>query len=160
MRVSIHAVGRMKAGPERELAQRYLDRFSKSAPALGLEFAGVTEIVESRSRDTALRKLEESAKLSENLGPGSVLILLDERGKNPSSTEFAALIARHRDDGARSMMFAIGGPDGHNPDLRSKAQHVIAFGSMSFPHQIMRILLAEQLYRAATILSGHPYHRE
>jgi 23S rRNA (pseudouridine1915-N3)-methyltransferase len=160
MRVLIHAVGRMKAGPERELAQRYFERFSKVAPSLGLDFVGVTEIVESRLRDTAHRKLEESAKLSETLGTGTVLILLDERGKSPSSVEFAALIAKHRDGGVRSMIFAIGGPDGHDPKLRSTAQHVIAFGAMSFPHQIMRILLAEQLYRAATILSGHPYHRE
>jgi 23S rRNA (pseudouridine1915-N3)-methyltransferase len=150
----------MKAGPERELAQRYFERFAKTAPALGLEFAGVTETVESRARDAAQRKLEESARLSETLGSGNILVLLDERGKNLSSAEFAALVAKHRDGGTRNMLFAIGGPDGHDPDLRSKAQHVIAFGAMSFPHQIMRILLAEQLYRAATILSGHPYHRE
>jgi 23S rRNA (pseudouridine1915-N3)-methyltransferase len=160
MRVLIHAVGRMKAGPERELAQRYLDRFSKSAPSLGLEFMGVTENVESRAKEAAQRKHEESLKLQETLQPGTVLVLLDERGKAPSSTDFAAIIAKHRDSGTRSMVFAIGGPDGHDHDLRAKAQHVIAFGAMSFPHQIMRILLAEQLYRAVTILSGHPYHRE
>lgn len=160
MRILIHAVGRMKAGPERELAQRYLDRLSRSAPALGLEIAGVTEIVESRSREALQRKQEEALRLLETLQVGTILVLLDERGKTPSSAEFAALIAKHRDAGARTMVFAIGGPDGHDPDLQAKAQHVIAFGAMSFPHQIMRILLAEQLYRAATILMGHPYHRE
>jgi 23S rRNA (pseudouridine1915-N3)-methyltransferase len=160
MRVLIHAVGRMKAGPERELAQRYLDRFSKSAPSLGLEFTGVTETIESRAKEAALRKHDEALKLHETLQPGTVLVLLDERGNAPSSAGFAAIISKHRDSGTRSMVFAIGGPDGHDPELRTKAQHVIAFGAMSFPHQIMRILLAEQLYRAVTILSGHPYHRE
>jgi 23S rRNA (pseudouridine1915-N3)-methyltransferase len=160
MRILIHAVGRMKAGPERELAQRYIDRLSKSAPALGLDFAGVTEIVESRSREALLRKQEEASKLLEAVQSGTLLVLLDERGKNLSSAEFAALIAKHRDAGARAVVFAIGGPDGHDPAILTQALHVIAFGAMSFPHQIMRILLAEQLYRAATILSGHPYHRE
>jgi 23S rRNA (pseudouridine1915-N3)-methyltransferase len=115
MRVSIYAVGRMKAGPERELAQRYFERFAKTAPVLGLEFAGVTEIVDSRARDAAQRKLEESARLSETLGSGNILVLLDERGKNLSSAEFAALVAKHRDGGTRNMLFAIGGPDGHDP---------------------------------------------
>jgi 23S rRNA (pseudouridine1915-N3)-methyltransferase len=160
MRIQLFAVGRMKSGPERELAARYFDRFAKVAPPLGLEFGGVAEAIESRARDAELRKREEAAKLLESLGAGSVLILLDERGKNLSSPGFAALIAKLRDSGARAVTLAIGGPDGHAEESRQKAQMVISFGAMTFPHQIMRILIAEQLYRAATILSGHPYHRE
>ena len=160
MRILVFAVGRMKSGPERELAERYFDRFAKVAPPLGLELGGVSEIPESRARDADLRKREEAAKLSESLSAGTVLILLDERGKSLSSQDFAAMIAKHRDGGARAMTFAIGGADGHAEDSRQKAQMVISFGAMTFPHQLMRILIAEQLYRAATILSGHPYHRE
>lgn len=160
MRIQLFAVGRMKSGPERELAERYFDRFAKVAPPLGLEFGGVTETAETRARDAEQRKREEAAKLSEALVPGTVLILLDERGRNQSSQDFAALIAKHRDSSSRSMTFAIGGADGHADESRRRAQTVISFGALTFPHQIMRILIAEQLYRAATILSGHPYHRE
>lgn len=160
MRIQIHAVGRMKFGPERELASRYLDRFAKSASQLGLEFGGVSEIAESRARDADQRKREETAKLHESLGPGAQLILLDERGKGLNSQEFADMIVRHRDGGARRLTFAIGGADGHAAESRDRADLVISFGAMTFPHQIMRILIAEQLYRAVTILSGHPYHRE
>lgn len=160
MRILVFAVGRMKSGPERELAERYFDRFANVAPPLGLEFGGVIEAAESRARDADQRKREESAKLSEALGAGNPLILLDERGKSLSSPDFAAMIARHRDGGARAMTLAIGGADGHAEESRQKAQMVISLGAMTFPHQLMRILIAEQLYRAATILSGHPYHRE
>jgi 23S rRNA (pseudouridine1915-N3)-methyltransferase len=160
MRIQLFAVGRMKSGPERELAERYLDRFAKVAPPLGLEFGGVLETPESRARAADQRKREEAAKLAESLGAGTFLILLDERGKNLSSPDFAAFIAKHRDSGTRAMTFAIGGADGHAEESRRKAQMVISFGAMTIPHQIMRILTAEQLYRAATIISGHPYHRE
>lgn len=159
MRVTIFAVGRMKAGPERELAERYLDRFAKTGPALGFEFAGVTETVESRGSDAASRRAEESRRLVELAQPGTALILLDEHGKSLDSPSFAARLAALRDDGRRQLLLAIGGPDGHDPELRARADLVIALGSMTWPHQIARILLAEQLYRAVTILSGHPYHR-
>lgn len=159
MRISIFAVGRMKAGPERELADRYLDRLKKSGAPLGLDFAGVTEIVESRAAQADLRKQEEAGKLLETLDQGSALILLDERGKALGSEAFANSIARFRDDGKRQLVLAIGGPDGHDPKLRAKADIVLALGVMTWPHQIARVLLAEQLYRATTILSGHPYHR-
>lgn len=160
MRIQLFAVGRMKSGPERELAARYFDRFTKVAPPLGLELGGIIEVTESRARDAEQRKREEAAKLAESLSMGSVLLLLDERGKNLSSPDFASLITKYRDSGTRAMTVAIGGADGHAEELRQKAQAVISFGAMTYPHQIMRILIAEQLYRAATIISGHPYHRE
>ena len=160
MRIQVFAVGRMKSGPERELAERYFDRFAKVAPPLGLEFSGVTEIAESRARDADQRKREEAAKLSESLGAGAALILLDERGRSLSSQDFSNMIVKSRDSGMRAMTFAIGGADGHAEESRQRAQMVISFGAMTLPHQITRILIAEQLYRAATILSGHPYHRE
>lgn len=159
MKVWVHAVGRMKAGPEKELADRYLDRFSKSGGPLGLDFSGVTEIAESRARDVDERRREEADRLRAQMAPGTALILLDERGKNLSSQQFADRIAALRDGGQRGLMIAIGGPDGHDEALRSEAQLLISFGAATWPHQMVRIMLGEQLYRAATILSGHPYHR-
>ncbi|RCS23579.1 23S rRNA (pseudouridine(1915)-N(3))-methyltransferase RlmH [Phyllobacterium salinisoli] len=159
MRITIFAVGRMKAGPERELADRYFDRFAKAGSSLGLEFSGVSEIVESRAATADQRKQEEAARLFEALDGGARLILLDERGKMLGSEDFAGRIGRMRDEGQRQLILAIGGPDGHDTRLRARADLVLGLGAMTWPHQIARILVAEQLYRAATILSGHPYHR-
>ena len=159
MRVEVHAVGRLKAGPERELAERYLDRFARAGPAVGLEFAGVTETPESRAGDAAARKREEAARLRERLAGGHALFLLDERGRNLGSGDFAGRIGALRDSGRKGLVLAIGGPDGHDPSLAAEADLILSFGAMTWPHQIARVMLAEQLYRAATILAGHPYHR-
>lgn len=159
MKIAIHAVGRMKAGPDKELVERYLDRFAKSGPAIGLEFSGVVEIPESRAQAAAERKREEAERLRALLAGGAALILLDERGKNLSSPEFAAKIGALRDGGQRQLVIAIGGADGHEASLRDNAALVLSFGALTWPHQLVRIMLAEQLYRATTILSGHPYHR-
>lgn len=159
MRVLVHVVGRMKAGPEKELVQRYLDRFKKAGPALGLEFVGVTEMVESRASDADARRAEETAKLFSHLEEGAALLLLDERGKTPTSEAFAEQIARMRDGGRKKLVLAIGGPDGHDEAARQRAEMVVSFGAATWPHQLVRVMLAEQLYRVATILAGHPYHR-
>jgi 23S rRNA (pseudouridine1915-N3)-methyltransferase len=159
MKISIHAVGRMKAGPEKELSARYLDRFSRSGPAIGLEFSGVTEIAESRAALAAEREREEADRLLSVLDEKAALILLDERGRNLSSPQFSERLAFLRDDGQRTAVFAIGGPDGHEERLRGRAALVWSLGALTWPHQMVRIMLAEQLYRATTILSGHPYHR-
>lgn len=158
MRLSVHAVGRMKAGPERELADRYFSRLSKAGPSIGLEFSGVAEIAESRARGTDERKREEAAALAAHRGDAA-LILLDERGRNPSSEDLAARIAALRDGGRKHLVFAIGGPDGHDAASRDGADYLLSFGAQTWPHQLVRVMLAEQLYRIATILSGHPYHR-
>ena len=159
MKIAVFAVGRMKSGPEKELADRYFDRFAKTGPAFGLEFSGVEEIAESRAQGVAERRLDESVKLRARVGLGTVLILLDERGKSFGSQDFAQKIAAWRDGGQRTVLIAIGGPDGHDPALRDEAALTLSFGAATWPHQLVRIMLAEQLYRAATILSGHPYHR-
>ncbi len=158
MRLSVHAVGRMKAGPERELADRYFGRLVKAGPAVGLEFTGVAEIAESRARDTGERRREEAASLAAHRADAA-LFLLDERGKNPTSEDLAARIAALRDTGRKHLVFAVGGPDGHDAASRETADLVISFGAQTWPHQLVRVMLAEQLYRAATILAGHPYHR-
>lgn len=159
MRIGIVAVGRLKAGPEKDLVSRYLDRFAKAGPASGLDFSRVTELVESRASNAATRKREEAAQIEKALPDNALVVALDERGKSWNSEEFAAFVGDHKDRGRRDMVLIIGGADGLDPDLRNRADLTLNLGKMTWPHQVVRILLAEQLYRAVTILSGHPYHR-
>ncbi|AZO39786.1 23S rRNA (pseudouridine(1915)-N(3))-methyltransferase RlmH [Mesorhizobium sp. M7D.F.Ca.US.005.01.1.1] len=159
MKISVHAVGRMKAGPEKLLADRYFERFAKSGPAVGLEFTGIAEIAEGRGQTASERRREEGQKLQTHLQPGTALILLDERGKSFSSEDFAGRLGLLRDGGRKALVIAIGGADGHDQSLRDQAELVMSFGLLTWPHQLVRVMLGEQLYRVATILSGHPYHR-
>jgi 23S rRNA (pseudouridine1915-N3)-methyltransferase len=159
MKISVHAVGRMKAGPEKLLADRSFERFAKSGPAVGLEFAGIAEIAEGRAQTASERRREEGQKLQTHLQPGTALILLDERGKSFSSEDFAGRLGLLRDGGRKALVIAIGGADGHDQSLRDQAELVMSFGLLTWPHQLVRVMLGEQLYRVATILSGHPYHR-
>ncbi|MFC5387662.1 23S rRNA (pseudouridine(1915)-N(3))-methyltransferase RlmH [Aquamicrobium segne] len=159
MKLTIHAVGRMKSGPEKELGDRYYERFAKTGPAVGLEFGGIIETPEGRGQTADERQREEGRKLLGTLQAGTALLLLDERGKNLSSKELARQIGSMRDNGRKALVIAIGGPDGHPVELRDKADLVLSFGALTWPHQLVRVLLGEQLYRTATILAGHPYHR-
>lgn len=159
MNITVHAVGRMKTGPERELADRYYERFARSGPGIGLEFSGVTETVESRAQTASERRRDEGRALQSHLHPGTALVLLDERGKAFTSEDFAGRLGLLRDSGRKDMVIAIGGADGHDQSLRDQAELILSFGTMTWPHQLVRVMLGEQLYRAATILSGHPYHR-
>ena len=159
MRIAIHAIGRLKTGPERELAERFLDRAEKAGRAIGITGVAVREVVESRARDVQARKDEEAAALVADVSPGCLLIALDERGDLPTSARFAAMLGEARDRGTPEAILLIGGPDGHGSAVLSRAGHRVSFGRLTWPHQIVRILAAEQVYRAVTILSGHPYHR-
>jgi 23S rRNA (pseudouridine1915-N3)-methyltransferase len=160
LRISIHAIGRMKAGPERELMGRYLGRAGAAGKALGLTGFEVLEAPESRAGSAGVRKAEEARSLRQGIADGAVLTVLDENGKSLSSPEFARLIGRWRDDGRPAAAFVVGGADGLAPELATEAGLVLSFSPLTWPHQLVRIMLAEQLYRATTILSGHPYHRE
>lgn len=159
MRVMIVAVGRMKAGPERDLAARYLDRAIAGGKTLGLADFAVVELPESRASSPDARKSEESRAIRAALPDRAVVIALDERGKSLTSPDFASRIADWRDGGRNALALLIGGADGLDPGLRKDADLVISFSAMTWPHQLVRIMAAEQLYRATTILSGHPYHR-
>jgi 23S rRNA (pseudouridine1915-N3)-methyltransferase len=159
MLVAVHAVGRMKAGPEQELAARYFERFARSGPAIGLEFSGVHEIAEGRGQALDERRRNEASRIRAQLGKGATLIALDERGKNLASLDLAQRIGDMRDGGRRAVAIIIGGPDGLDTALRGEAELSVSFGLLTWPHQLVRVMLAEQLYRIATILSAHPYHR-
>lgn len=160
MRLSILAVGRMKSGPERDLYDRYADRILKSGKALHFIGLDLHEIAESRATDTQKRKSEEANALIQLAGEGARIIVLDEKGKDLTSQEFSQLLKSEQDMGTQKLAFAIGGPDGHGDELKNIAVRKIRLGAMTWPHQIARILLVEQIYRGITILSGHPYHRE
>jgi 23S rRNA (pseudouridine1915-N3)-methyltransferase len=159
MRLIVVAIGRLKQGPERELAERYRERFEDIGRKLGFRGLDIHEIPESRARDAASRIAEEAAVISAAIPEKSVLVALDERGDNVDSASFARHLGRWRDEAVANTIFAIGGADGLSPDLRRKAKLRIAFGSATWPHQMVRVMLLEQVYRAATILAGHPYHR-
>lgn len=159
MRIGIIAVGRMKNGPERELVARYLDRAQASGRQIGLSGFAITELAESRAGNPQTRKLEEAKAIQAALPDGAVAIALDETGKAIDSEVFATSIGDWRDGGKQDLVFIIGGPDGLAPEIRQRADKTIAFSPLTWPHQIVRILLAEQIYRASTILSNHPYHR-
>ena len=149
----------MKAGPERDICARYLERAQAASRGVGLTGVEMRETDESRARRPEDRKCEEARFLTAQIPAGARIIVLDERGKTLGSEAFAADIGAARDAGAPAYALLIGGPDGIDPELRAKASMVLAFGAMTWPHQLVRIMAAEQIYRAITILSGHPYHR-
>lgn len=159
MDIVVLAVGRMKAGAERELSDRYLDRARKGGAKLGLRGFSVVELVESRASRPAERMAGEAAALRQRLSPGDRVVCLDERGDLANSEDFARQLGEDAASAVARTVFVIGGADGLSPDFLARAARRLAFGRLTWPHQLVRLLLAEQLYRATTILSGHPYHR-
>ncbi|APX90014.1 23S rRNA (pseudouridine(1915)-N(3))-methyltransferase RlmH [Brevirhabdus pacifica] len=156
MRVRICAVGRLRAGPERLLLDDYLSRFDKTGRALGLGPAQVVEVEDRKGGGMTA----EAALLERAVPEAAALWVLDERGRKLSSRDFAQELARHRDDGRGELALMIGGADGIDPALRARADMAISLGAMVWPHMLARVMLSEQLYRAASILSGSPYHRD
>jgi 23S rRNA (pseudouridine1915-N3)-methyltransferase len=159
MRIVVAAVGRLKRGPEVELAERYRERAVKSGRGIGLRSLDIVEIAESRAREAQRRMLEESIALANVIPEGAATVLLDPRGETLDSNSFVKRL-RGWNDGGRDVAFVIGGPDGLAPTLSEGADLHLAFGALTWPHQLVRIMLLEQIYRSITILSGHPYHRE
>lgn len=158
MKITIAAVGRLKAGPERALFDRYVERAERAGRSLGFTFER-REFPESNARQADARKDGEAEALMAGLSTGALVVALDERGRSLDSETFAARLSAWRDAGTRDVAFLIGGADGLAGSALDRADLKLGFGAMTWPHQIARIMLAEQLYRAVTILSGHPYHR-
>jgi len=159
MHLLVGAVGRLKDGAERELLGRYRDRFADLGKRLRLGPVTWHELAESRASSAARRREEEAAALLKRARDAQRIIALDERGEALSSQAFAQLLAKVRDDGTDTLAILIGGPDGLAPGVRAAAHTTLSLGAITLPHALARIVLAEQLYRAATILAGHPYHR-
>jgi 23S rRNA (pseudouridine1915-N3)-methyltransferase len=159
MRIVVAAVGRLKQGPERELAERYRKRAADAGRNAGLSAVDIVEIRESRAGDAGRRMIEESIAIANVIPQHAVTAILDERGESISSAAFAGHLQVWRNEDKPAAVFIIGAADGLAPTLRAQASLAIAFGAATWPHQLVRIMLLEQLYRATTILAGHPYHR-
>jgi 23S rRNA (pseudouridine1915-N3)-methyltransferase len=155
MRLQLCAVGRLRNGPERALVDDYFERLNRTGRPLGLGPVTEHEVEDRRGGGMAA----EGLLLARTLPDGAALCVLDERGKQLSSPEFAQVLAGWRDGGRHDAAFVIGGADGVDPGLRARAKLTLSFGRMVWPHLLVRVMLAEQLYRAATILAGSPYHR-
>ncbi|WP_299771048.1 23S rRNA (pseudouridine(1915)-N(3))-methyltransferase RlmH [uncultured Tateyamaria sp.] len=155
MRVYICAVGRLRGGPESDLVKDYVTRFDRTGRAIGLGSLTLTEVEDRKGGGMAA----EADLLRRVLPKGAMLCCLDERGKVETSPAFAKRLSGWRDNGRGDVAFLIGGADGIDPGLRAEADHLLSFGAMVWPHMLVRVMLTEQLYRAASILAGSPYHR-
>jgi len=160
MRLVVAAVGRLKQGPERELAVSYGKRAANAGKPLGVRDIEVIEVRESRAHDAERRRTEESIALANIVPEGAIVVVLDQRGESLDSPALAGLLQKWRGEGRAAVCFIIGGADGLAPSLAERAKVRLAFGAATWPHQLVRIMLLEQLYRAGTILAGHPYHRD
>lgn len=159
MRFSIVAVGRLKESGETELVARYRERIDAAGRSHALGPLAIVELPEARQGDPQSRSADEAQRLLDASARADVRVVLDERGKAMTSADFARFLARERDGGAREIAFLIGGPDGHGATVKALAGVKLTLGPMTLPHGLVRVVLAEQIYRAITILAGHPYHR-
>ncbi|EPX86950.1 23S rRNA (pseudouridine(1915)-N(3))-methyltransferase RlmH [Salipiger mucosus] len=155
MKLHLCVVGRLRAGPERDLIDDYLTRFDRTGRGLGLGPASVHEVEDRKGGGMAA----EAALLRRAIPAGAAVCALDERGRQTSSPDFAVRLGRMRDEGVSDLAFVIGGADGIEPALRDSADMALSFGAMVWPHMLARVMLSEQIYRAAAILAGTPYHR-
>ncbi|SHF38562.1 23S rRNA (pseudouridine1915-N3)-methyltransferase [Litoreibacter ascidiaceicola] len=155
MRVTICAIGRLRAGPELDLINDYLQRFDRTGRNLGLGPAQIIELEDKKGGGPAA----EAVLLERAIPKGATICAMDERGKVMTSPDFANLLGGWRDQGVSDLAFVLGGADGLTKDLRAQADTSLSFGKMVWPHMLARVMLSEQLYRAASILSGSPYHR-
>jgi 23S rRNA (pseudouridine1915-N3)-methyltransferase len=159
MRIVVAAVGRLKRGSESELSERYRKRAAQTGRQLGLRDVEIVEVRESRAADAGKRMIEESIALANIIPQDAAVVLLDSHGESLDSARFASQLAKWRANGRPAIVFLIGGADGLATSLHEKAELRLSFGGATWPHQLVRIMLLEQLYRATTILTGHPYHR-
>jgi 23S rRNA (pseudouridine1915-N3)-methyltransferase len=158
MRVAILAVGRLKDEAEASIVARYSKRFDQTGRPAGLGPLSVNELPESRAATAAERKSDEASRLLKAAGP-SALVVLEVEGRSMTSEDFAAHLRKLADEGAKACAMLIGGPDGHGPAVLETPSLKLSLGALTLPHGLARVVIAEQLYRAATILTGHPYHR-
>jgi 23S rRNA (pseudouridine1915-N3)-methyltransferase len=159
MRLHLACVGKLKTGPEKAMCEDYASRIPKIGKAIGIKSIAITERMESQRASVEERMAEEGEALLASV-PGADLVVFDERGKSLGSIQFAKLIEARLSGGVGDLAFFIGGPDGHGAAIRKRASAVIALGSMTWPHRLVRVMVLEQMYRAVTILVKHPYHRE
>jgi 23S rRNA (pseudouridine1915-N3)-methyltransferase len=156
MKIRIIALGRAKAGPEKSLVETYKKRLAWPCDIVELEAKKGIAGAELMAAEGELIDKALAAKASAK----RVVIALDERGQNLSSRDFAKRITALGNQGYGELVFVIGGADGLAPMIRERAGLLLSFGTMTWPHMLVRVLLMEQIYRAQTIIAGHPYHRD
>jgi len=154
--MDIRAIGRIKTGPERDILDRYMNRATGAGRAIGLGPV-IEHGIDLRTFKT---KRSETAALTANIPAGALIFALDETGESLSSVSFARILERARDEGTRSAVFLIGGANGYDPINLPSHTRLISFGKATWPHKLVRVMLAEQIYRAVSVLAGAPYHRE
>jgi 23S rRNA (pseudouridine1915-N3)-methyltransferase len=159
VRLLILAVGHARSTSEGALCDDFLERAAKMGRNMGFTAIALEEISVSKAREVKSRMAEEAERLAARVPEGAHVILLDARGKGMTSEDFAETLGALRDAGTRDMAFVIGGPDGLAPLPGIRAGRSLAFGPQTWPHLMVRAMLSEQVYRALTILAGHPYHR-
>lgn len=159
MQLILASVGKLKAGAERELYEHYAKRIGGIGKSVGLGPLKELTVNESRKGSANARAMDEARMLLARIPEPAAVVAFDEKGKGLTSEAFARLLGDLRDAGTSSIALVLGGPDGHGPEMRDKAQHTLSLGAITLPHGLARVVVAEQLYRAATILAGHPYHR-
>jgi len=159
MRLTIATVGRLKYGPERQLIERYSDLLGGLGRSCGFAPLNIIELPEARASQPAMRRQDEAQRLVDATSAAGCRVLLDERGSEMTSEKLSTFLGNERDGGTREIALLIGGADGHGDLARALAQKTLALSQFTLPHGLARIVLAEQLYRAVTILAGHPYHR-
>lgn len=152
MRISVISVGRDRSGPTLELVQAYAGRCPWPIRLI--------DVGPRTGPDPVRNRADEASRIQKSLSAGSVLIALDEHGQSLDSRAFASCLAHFQEDGRSDVAFVLGGADGLDPALVKRAERVLALGPMTWPHRLARVMLMEQLYRASTILAGHPYHRD
>ena len=160
MQVTLFSVGKLKKNRTLELFEEYNKGLHGNLKLIGVHNYCIKEIPQSKESTAALRSEQEGKKLLSLVDNTTRLILLDERGENLTSREFASYLKKSIDDGVSNIIFSIGGTDGFCPQVRSRADKLISFGKLTWAHQLARIMLVEQLYRATTIILNHPYHRD
>ena len=159
MRLLVLAVGHARGTSEAALTEDFIGRAKAFGKRLGFSSVAIEEVTVSKLREARGRIADEGERLAARIPDGAHVISLDAKGKGMTSEAFAEMLAAMRDAGARDLVFLIGGPDGLNPGPSVKAGRSLAFGPQTWPHLMVRAMLSEQIYRALTILAGHPYHR-
>jgi 23S rRNA (pseudouridine1915-N3)-methyltransferase len=159
MRLWILAIGHARGTSEGALCEDYLDRALKMGRNMGFTAIAIEELAVSKARTVEGRMADEAERLARKLPDGAHIVMLDAKGKGMTSEDFADMLGALRDAGTKDLAFVIGGPDGLAPLPGKKAGRSLAFGPQTWPHLLARALLTEQVYRAMTILAGHPYHR-
>lgn len=160
MQVILFVVGKLKKDATTELFENYYNRIKNIASRVGITEIILKEIVESKEQTSNLRKISEGKQLLKLVNNDTQLIICDELGENLTSRYFAKKLQKVIHLAPKKIIFAIGGADGFSDEVKQTAQHTISFGKLTWAHQLARIMLTEQLYRAITIMLNHPYHRD